>query len=98
MYVLTSPATYRLDHATAAARVGPLLELPGIQVDHKSALLNALALFAESRLDFEDCIVIAHSLRLRAEAIVSYDRGFDRASPVPRSEPELPPDSAPDLG
>jgi predicted nucleic-acid-binding protein len=88
MYVLTSPATYRPDHAAAATRIEPLLEMPGIQLDHKSAMLDAITLFVESRKDFEDCIAIAHARRLRAESIVSYERELDRVSPIPRTELE----------
>lgn len=87
MYVLTSSSLYGLSHPQASALVRPLIELAAIQVDHKMALLEAFDLFESTSLGFEDCIAVSHARRLRAQAIVSYHRGFDRIPGVTRIEP-----------
>jgi predicted nucleic acid-binding protein len=86
IYVLSSPALYRLGRPDIAARLRPLLELRGLQLDHKRSLLLALDLYEKSKLDFEDCIAIRHAERLELAGILSFDRGLDRFSNL-RIEP-----------
>ncbi|MGH2557970.1 MAG: PIN domain-containing protein [Thermomicrobiales bacterium] len=87
IYVLSSPVTYRMDREDIATRLRPILELKGLRIDHKRAILLALDRYEQTRLDFEDCVVVAHTIRMELNGIYSYDRGFDRVSGVQRIEP-----------
>jgi predicted nucleic acid-binding protein len=87
VYVLGSPTLYRQDRPAIAARLRPLLELRALRVDHKRTVIAAIDLFESSRLDFEDCLTVAHARRLGLPTIYSYDRHFDRIEGVIRREP-----------
>ena len=85
-YVLTSQ--YHLNHAEIAARLRPLLALAGLKLPSKRVVQHALERYSESpRLDFEDALSVEHMKRLGIQAIVSYDRDFDRVPEITRQEP-----------
>jgi predicted nucleic acid-binding protein len=86
-YVLSSRTTYRIARATVAAALGPLLTDPGIQVEHKASILQALELWKDSNLDFTDCLSVEHVRRASLDGIYSYDRDFDRVPGIRRLEP-----------
>jgi predicted nucleic acid-binding protein len=96
IFVLTSPARYRLSHAEAVANVRPLVELEGVRIEHKRSLLDALALFESTSLDFADCLAVAHTRRLGLRGIVSYDRQLARIPGVRWIEPPVPPEDGQD--
>ncbi|MBI2760864.1 MAG: hypothetical protein HYX51_05500 [Chloroflexi bacterium] len=50
-------------------------------------VLRALDLYGRTNLDFEDCMSVEHTRRLRLDGIYSYDRGFDRIPEIRRLEP-----------
>jgi uncharacterized protein len=85
-YVLGSPA-YRMERSDIAASVTALLDNPGIQCLEGNRILAALELYAETRLDFPDCVAAAHTLGRRLDGIYSYDRGFDEVDDLVRREP-----------
>ena len=87
-YVLSSPRLYHLGHEEIAARIRPLIALPGLKLRDKRTLLRALSLYGtHSFLDFEDALTIAHMERQGVPEILSYDRDFDRVPGVARVEP-----------
>lgn len=87
VYVLSSLATYRVPRNDVAMALLPVLEGPGITIDHKGSLVLALLRWRDSRLDFEDCLSIEHIRRQRLDGISSYDRDFDRIPGLRRLEP-----------
>lgn len=87
VYVLSSPALYRLPRAEVATSVRPFVESRAIQIENRAAMLNALERYESSTLDFEDCLSVEHTLRGHLDAIYSYDRGFDRHPEITRIEP-----------
>lgn len=89
VYVLSSPALYRLAAPDVAARLKPLLLLRGLGVPHKQTLCLALDIYAaDGVVDFEDALQIAHMQRLGVTEIYSYDTHFDRfPNQVRRVEP-----------
>jgi uncharacterized protein len=88
VYVLSSPAIYRIGREDIRARLLPILALPGLKLPHKRTYLQALELYvAHPRLDFEDALIVAHMERQHIGALLSYDRDFDRISTVIRQEP-----------
>jgi predicted nucleic acid-binding protein len=86
VYVLSS-RTYGISRGQIAAALIPLLSSRGIRVEHKRSVLDALELYDRSNLDLEDCLSVAHTRRLRLNAIYSYDRDFDHVASVRRLEP-----------
>ena len=85
-YVLTSQ--YGLAHGEIAARLRPLLALPGLKLTHKRVVQQAMERYADSpRLDFEDALSVEHMARLGIQTIVSNDRDFDRVPEITRQEP-----------
>jgi predicted nucleic acid-binding protein len=86
VYVLSS-RIYSVSHGDIARSLRPLLENRGLTIEHKQTVAEALSIYEESSLDFEDCLSIAHSRRLGLDAIYSYDRDFDRFPSVRRLEP-----------
>jgi predicted nucleic acid-binding protein len=88
VYVLVSPRLYGLGRQDIRDRLRPVLALRGLRFPSKSACLRALDLFAaHPYLDFEDSLAIAHIEQRGLEAIVSYDRDFDRIPGIVREEP-----------
>ena len=85
-YVLASQ--YQLGHPEIAARLQPLLALPGLKLPYKRTVQRALERYAESpRLDFEDALSVEHMGRLGLDVILSYDCDFDRVPDIVRQEP-----------
>lgn len=86
-YVLTSPRSYRIPRAAAAAALRPLLGDPSIQIDAKATVLSALDVWGNSSLDFADCLAAARIRHASLDGIYSYDRDFDRIPGIRRLEP-----------
>jgi predicted nucleic acid-binding protein len=87
IYVFSSRSVYQRSGAEVADGLRPLLEIPGLRIDHKQSVLHALDRYATSNLDFEDCLAVEYSIREGLEGIYSYDRKLGRASQIPRIEP-----------
>jgi predicted nucleic-acid-binding protein len=87
VFVLSSPALYRLPRQEVAALVRPFVEAKGLRMDFKSSILAALDLYERTNLDFEDALSVQHVLRKRLDSIVSYDRDFDPGVGILREEP-----------
>lgn len=90
-YVLGSPRQFALTPPEIAARMKPLLAVPGLKIANKRLFLRAFDLFAtHPRLDFEDALTAAIVERMRSSTLYSYDRDFDRVGGITRIEPESP--------
>ena len=87
VYVLSSLATYRVPRGDVATALRPIIENPGLTIEHKGSVVLALLRWRDTRLDFEDCLSIEHVKRQGLDGIYSYDRDFDRIPDVPRLEP-----------
>ena len=89
--VLASKHQYGLDRSEIRERILPLFMLPNLQVQHREIQLAAIELFAESRLDYVDCLAIAYARLLELQGIVSFDQGLDRLVNELRVEPDMVP-------
>lgn len=87
VYVLSSRTLYHLPRTAIAYLLRPLLENPGLNIDHKATVLAALDRYVQENLDFEDCLAVEHTFRLQLTDIYTYDRGFNRVPALRRLEP-----------
>jgi predicted nucleic acid-binding protein len=91
-YVLSarSGVGYALAPAEVAARLKPLLSMPGLKLAHKRSYQHALDVYAAHPfLDFEDALSVAHVSRQRLSSVTSYDRDFDKVAGITREEPHV---------
>jgi predicted nucleic acid-binding protein len=87
VYVLGSPRLYGLDRTDVSTALSTIVRLPGIQMQNKRIMLEALDLYRQTRADFADCYVVAGIRNTAASQVYSYDRDFDRFSDIERVEP-----------
>lgn len=87
VYVLSSRALYNQPRENVRALLLPIISLPGLRVPHRRAFLRALDLYANTSLDFEDALSVAHMERMKLTTLLSYDADFDRVKSVQRREP-----------
>ncbi len=88
VYVLSSPAHYRLSPAEIRDRLIPILALRGLKVRNKGIYLRALDLYAAyPALDFKDVLSVAHMENRHISEVFSYDSDFDQIVGVRRVEP-----------
>ena len=85
--VLSSPLLYGLPRTMISAYLRDFVAFPGVQIPHKASCIRALELWAATRIDFPDALLVAHMERTGAAAVVSFDRDFDRILGVTRREP-----------
>ncbi|MGH7961467.1 MAG: PIN domain-containing protein [Candidatus Binatia bacterium] len=85
--VLSSPRRYNMERPLLSTVLQTLIENPGLRLDHKSAIVRALNLYAVTHLDFTDCLAIEHAKRAGNGTVYSYDRGIGRVPGVRRLEP-----------
>ena len=87
VYVLSSPRLYAMSRDRVREALAPLLGLPAFRVRHRSEVLRALDLYATTRLDVGDALLIAAMEEEGAVDLHSYDRHFDRIPGITRREP-----------
>jgi len=87
LYVLTSKRLYRLDRPTAAMALLELLDLPHFRVTDRLVIRRALKIYAQTRLDFGDVMLIAAMEDADIPTPYSYDHDFDRFPWLMRQEP-----------
>lgn len=86
VHVLSS-RIYNVGRSEIVGAVTSIVEMPNMHIPHKEAYFEALACYGSSRLDFVDCLNIAHMKRQGITEIVSFDRDFDRFPGITRVEP-----------
>lgn len=86
VYILTGLAS--TPRTIAADSLSRVIEVPGIEMTHKEAILSALQFWVEQpALDFADCYHLALTKALGLDAIYTFDRRMDRFPVVARLEP-----------
>lgn len=89
IYVLLSPKLYGRSRAEIAAGLGAVLGIRGVQVPEKVSVLAAIDIWQQTeKLDFADCLAVAHALRDHAGNVYSYDRAVGRIEGIQRLEPD----------
>lgn len=87
VYALSSPRLYRIDRANVQALLTPLVRLAGFKVKHRQILLDALQIYARTKLDFSDAFIIASMQKAKSHTLYSYDEGFDTIASITRKTP-----------
>jgi len=85
VYVLES--FYEVERARVAELMRAAIALPSIAVVDAQLLHRALEVYEVDRLDFADAYLVASTEATGVGAVLSFDRGIDRAGTVERVEP-----------
>lgn len=86
VFVLSS-AMYRFSRTEVQLLFGGYLAVRGLRLENKGRYLRALQLFAQSKMHFVDCVLVAHAETDATPTVISYDRDFDRIPGIRREEP-----------
>ena len=74
LYVTTSKKLYDLPRLKVIPRLVGILEHENIHHDYKRELINALEKFADSNLDFVDCLALSYKDAGIVKGIFSFDK------------------------
>jgi predicted nucleic acid-binding protein len=99
VFVLGSPYVYKLPRPQIRDMLAPLVALPHLRLPNRRILLRALDVYAATRLDFGDAMLVASMEQRVSTKLFSWDREFDRVPGIQREEPALamfPPVSGPE--
>ena len=79
---------YRLDRRDIREKVEAILATPGLDVINAHLVLQAIAIYAESNIDYIDAYVVTLMAKLKISGIYSFDKKhFSRFSKIQRLEP-----------
>jgi uncharacterized protein len=87
VFVLGSPKIYRIPRPRVRELLVPLILLPNFRLPNRRILLRALDIYAATRLDFGDAMLVAAMEKRGSRTLYSWDRDFDRVSGIQRVEP-----------
>ncbi|SRR6266567_2622077 len=87
VYVLSSPRLYHIARSAIQEMLAALVRLPQFHVQNRVSVLRALDLYASTRLDFGDTLIIASMEQQGSHLLYSYDADFDHIEGITRREP-----------
>jgi predicted nucleic acid-binding protein len=87
VYVLSSPRLYHLARGDIREMLAALVRLPQFHVQNRWSVLRALDLYASTKLDFGDTLIIASMELQGSHLLFSYDADFDHVQGITRQEP-----------
>jgi len=87
VYVLSSPRLYNLPRVTVRELLSPLVQLTGFRIRNSRAVLRALDLYANLKIDFGDALIVASMEQADSQVVYSYDSHFDRIKGITRQAP-----------
>ncbi len=87
VYVLSSPRLYHLARGEILEMLAALVRLPQFHIQNRWSVLQALDIYASTRLDFGDALIIASMQQQGSQVLYSYDADFDRIEGITRREP-----------
>jgi predicted nucleic acid-binding protein len=87
VYVLSSPRIYQLPRERIRNELATLLRLPHLRIHNRRLVLRALDIYAATRLDFGDAMIVAAVERRGGGDLYSYDHDFDTQPGIRRREP-----------
>lgn len=94
--VFTLDRFYKLPRTEIQTVVSDIVSLPGLQLQSKGLILDALALFAShpKRIAFADAYNAVFAQSRGATEVYSWDTDFDSIPGITRIEPAMPDDPA----
>lgn len=87
VYVLSSKQLYKKSREEVWELLTPLVRLPKFRVKNRRIVLSALTLYATTKLDFGDAMIVAMMEQLGSKTVYSYDTDFDKIPHIARSSP-----------
>lgn len=87
VFVLSSPRLYNIARNEVQELLAPLVHLSHFRVQNRYNVLRALDLFASTKLDFGDTLIIATMEQQNSHILYSYDNDFDHIQGITRREP-----------
>jgi predicted nucleic acid-binding protein len=87
VFVLSSPRLYHVSREEVKELLTPLVRLPHFRVHNQQSVLRALEIYASTKLDFGDTMIIASMEQQGSRKLYSYDTDFDRFQQITRQEP-----------
>lgn len=87
VFVLSSPRLYHIARNEVQELLAPLVHLSHFRVQNRYNVLRALDLFASTKLDFGDTLIIATMEQQNSHILYSYDNDFDHIQGITRREP-----------
>jgi uncharacterized protein len=87
VFVLSSPRLYHIARSEVRDLLAPLVNLSHFRVQNRSSVLRALDLYASTKLDFGDTLIIASMEQQNSHILYSYDNDFDHIQGITRREP-----------
>jgi uncharacterized protein len=87
VYMLSSPRLYHIARSAIQEMLAALVRLPQFHVQNRLSVLRALDLYASTRLDFGDTLIIASMEQQGSHLLYSYDTDFDHIEGITRREP-----------
>lgn len=87
VFVLASPRLYHIPRDQVRELLSPLVGIPHFRVQNKQSVLRALEIYASTKLDFGDTMIIASMEEQESHILYSYDADFDRIKGIERQKP-----------
>lgn len=87
IYVLASPRLYHVARNDIRDILATLITLPQFLLHNRENVLRALDIYASTKLDFGDALIIASMEQSGSHVLYSYDKDFDRIRSLTRQEP-----------
>ncbi|HLQ28338.1 MAG TPA: PIN domain-containing protein [Ktedonobacteraceae bacterium] len=87
VYVLSSRRLYNIARSEIRELLTPLVRLPHFRVQNQQSVLRALDLYASTKLDFGDVLIIGSMQEQDSHILFSYDADFDRIEGITRQKP-----------
>jgi predicted nucleic acid-binding protein len=88
VFVLGSPFIYKLPRPLIRAVLAPIVALPHFRLPNRRILLRALDIYAATRMDFGDAMIVAAMEQRVSSKLFSWDRDFDRVPGIQREGPD----------
>src|SRR5712691_2276159 len=87
VYVLSSRRLYNIARSEIRELLTPIVRLPHFRVQNQQSVLRALDLYASTKLDFGDVLIIGSMQEQDSNILYSYDADFDRIEGITRQKP-----------
>jgi predicted nucleic-acid-binding protein len=85
--IWTLASFYEVPKRDVVEMILSLVELENLEVENKNIIMEALFVWQQENIDFNDAFNYVWAQKKKAKAIYSYDKHFERLTLLPRLEP-----------